>query len=261
VAAARRGQFLEPVGLPHVPRDAGRAVLLQAEGAPECDWRIWLRREFFQLPDWLAWECFGEGNGAATLEAFRRRLDNLRERNRLGGTGGLSQIVCIVLVQAVFFPPEEWIPQPADWATRNLRYTRYDLTVVCRSTQPPSSGSGARVRQVLNTALMTALSGMALSEARRDREFWGRLVESAVGAHLANAASAGECEVFYLPDRDAEVDFVVRAGKGGHGHRSEEQARARGSRAWPPSELRCQRRGSWWSAQTACLLRISCAGP
>jgi predicted AAA+ superfamily ATPase len=67
--------------------------------------------------------------------------------------------------------------------------------------------------QVLNTALMTAPSGMAFSEARRDREFWGRLVESAVGAHLANAAAARECEVFYWRDRNAEVDFVVRASK------------------------------------------------
>ena len=67
--------------------------------------------------------------------------------------------------------------------------------------------------QVLNTALMTAPSGMAFSEARRDGEFWGRLVESAVGAHLANAAAAGDCEVFYWRDRNAEVDFVVRAGK------------------------------------------------
>lgn len=90
---------------------------------------------FSRLPDWLAWECFGEGNGAGTFEDFKRRLDSLRERNRLRGAGGLSQIGCIVLVQAVFFPPEEWIPQPADWATRNLRYTRYDLT----------TGEGARI--------------------------------------------------------------------------------------------------------------------
>jgi putative restriction endonuclease len=87
------------------------------------------------LPDWLAWECFGQGNGAATFEDFKRRLDTLRERNRLRGAGGLSQIGCIVLVQAVFFTPEQWIPQPADWAVRNLRYTRYDLTI----------GEGARI--------------------------------------------------------------------------------------------------------------------
>jgi hypothetical protein len=67
--------------------------------------------------------------------------------------------------------------------------------------------------QVFNTALMTAQSGMTLKEARGDREFWGRLTESAVGAYLANAATTGVCEVFYWRDRDKEVDFVVRAGR------------------------------------------------
>ena len=67
--------------------------------------------------------------------------------------------------------------------------------------------------QVLNTALMTAQSGLSLADARRDGAFWGRLVESAVGGHLANAAAAGICEVFYWRERSHEVDFVVRAGK------------------------------------------------
>ena len=67
--------------------------------------------------------------------------------------------------------------------------------------------------QVLDTALLSALSGYTFEEARADREFWGRLVESAVGAHLANAAAAGECELFYWRDRNREVDFVVRAGR------------------------------------------------
>lgn len=67
--------------------------------------------------------------------------------------------------------------------------------------------------QVFNTALMTAQSGPTAEEARVDREFWGRLVESAVGAHLANAAAAGKCELFYWRDRNREVDFVVRSGR------------------------------------------------
>lgn len=67
--------------------------------------------------------------------------------------------------------------------------------------------------QVLNTALMTAPSALTLAEARRDGELWGRLVESAVGAHLANAAATGTCELFYWRDRNREVDFVVRAGR------------------------------------------------
>ena len=67
--------------------------------------------------------------------------------------------------------------------------------------------------QVLNTALMTAQSGLTPKEARDDHEFWGRLVESAVGAQLANAAAAGECELFYWREGNMEVDFVVKSGK------------------------------------------------
>ena len=67
--------------------------------------------------------------------------------------------------------------------------------------------------QVLNTALMTAQTGLTLKEARADREFWGRLTESAVGAYLANAAASGGMEVFYWRDRNKEVDFILRAGR------------------------------------------------
>lgn len=67
--------------------------------------------------------------------------------------------------------------------------------------------------QVMNTALMTALSGLSPDDARMDTEFRGRLVESAVGAHLANAAAAGTCDLFYWREQSREVDFVVRAGQ------------------------------------------------
>ena len=75
-----------------------------------------------------------------------------------------------------------------------------------------SRGSSPKL-QVLNTALLTAPSGLTLAEARSDGEFWGRLVESAVGAHLANAAAAGECALFYWRERGHEVDFIVKAGR------------------------------------------------
>jgi predicted AAA+ superfamily ATPase len=75
-----------------------------------------------------------------------------------------------------------------------------------------SRGSSPKL-QVLNTALMTAVSGYTLAEARADREFWGRLVESAVGAHLANAAMRGEYALHYWRERNHEVDFVVKAGR------------------------------------------------
>lgn len=74
-----------------------------------------------------------------------------------------------------------------------------------------SRGSSPKL-QVFNTALMTVTSGMTPEEAQSDREFRGRLVESAIGAHLANAAAVGECELFYWRDRGREVDFVIRSG-------------------------------------------------
>jgi predicted AAA+ superfamily ATPase len=75
-----------------------------------------------------------------------------------------------------------------------------------------SRGSSPKL-QVFNTALLSAQSGLTPAEARADREFWGRLTESAVGAHLANAAACGVCELFYWREGNREVDFVLRAGR------------------------------------------------
>ncbi len=63
--------------------------------------------------------------------------------------------------------------------------------------------------QVLNTALMSASSKRTFKEARTDPEFWGHVVESAIGAHLANAALMGTCELCYWRDGRHEVDFVI----------------------------------------------------
>jgi predicted AAA+ superfamily ATPase len=78
--------------------------------------------------------------------------------------------------------------------------------------QARQRGSSPKL-QVLNTALMTAQAGLTLTEARADLEFWGRLTESAVGAHLANAAASGACQLHYWRDRNREVDFAVKAGR------------------------------------------------
>jgi predicted AAA+ superfamily ATPase len=81
------------------------------------------------------------------------------------------------------------------------------------------SGDAARRRgsspklQAMNTGLITAFSGLSPKEAERDSQFWGRLVESAVGAHLVNAVAEDGIEVFYWRDRNREVDFVVRSGR------------------------------------------------
>lgn len=75
-----------------------------------------------------------------------------------------------------------------------------------------SRGSSPKL-QVFNTALLTARCGLTPDEARADREFWGRLTESAVGAHLVNAAASGTCELFYWRESNREVDFVLKKGR------------------------------------------------
>ena len=81
------------------------------------------------------------------------------------------------------------------------------------SPEPLRQRASSPKLQVLNTALLTAQVPIAFAEARRTPEFWGRLVESAVGAHLVNSGAGTMAEVFYWRERGREVDFVVRLGK------------------------------------------------
>src|SRR5690606_9619633 len=80
--------------------------------------------------------------------------------------------------------------------------------------------AGQRVRQrasspkwmVHDTALLTAPSGITLAQARKDIALWGRITESAIGAHLLHGARDEGYEVYYWRDGDKEVDFVVKRG-------------------------------------------------
>lgn len=66
---------------------------------------------------------------------------------------------------------------------------------------------------VLNTALMTASLPVPPGKIREDAELWGRLVETAVGAHLANASPVEDIGVYYWRERNREVDFVLERGE------------------------------------------------
>ena len=62
-----------------------------------------------------------------------------------------------------------------------------------------------------NTALVAAQLTQDFAAVRENGELWGRLVESAVGAHLLNTAPPG-MEITYWRERNREVDFVLRYG-------------------------------------------------
>ncbi|MDE2783754.1 MAG: ATP-binding protein [Gemmatimonadota bacterium] len=66
---------------------------------------------------------------------------------------------------------------------------------------------------VLNTALMTARLTRSFDEVRADHTMWGRLVESAVGAHLHNTAGH-TADLYHWREAMHEFDFVLSRGLG-----------------------------------------------
>ena len=64
---------------------------------------------------------------------------------------------------------------------------------------------------VLNTALMTAPLKRSFDGIRADRTLWGRIVESAVGAHLHNTAGR-KASLYHWREGPDEVDFVLSRG-------------------------------------------------
>jgi predicted AAA+ superfamily ATPase len=66
--------------------------------------------------------------------------------------------------------------------------------------------------QVLNPALMSAELGLTRQRLEEDPLLRGRVVESAIGAHLANVCVAHGYELFYWRAGRDEVDFVVQDG-------------------------------------------------
>ena len=61
---------------------------------------------------------------------------------------------------------------------------------------------------VLNAALMSSATPYTFAQAQADRSYWGRLVESTVGAHLCNTARPNE-DISYWRESPHEVDFVI----------------------------------------------------
>ncbi|MFP4025177.1 MAG: ATP-binding protein [Thiohalospira sp.] len=68
--------------------------------------------------------------------------------------------------------------------------------------------------QVFNNALLSAQQTDTLSDILEKPNDWGRIVESAVGAHLINQSVREQYNVYYWRDRNDEVDFILeRQGK------------------------------------------------
>lgn len=75
-------------------------------------------------PARLAWDAFGEKNGAASFEAMASRVaryakDTARAQHRVG---------CIMVASPVFFADADLVAQPRDWQRNVVSGAGYDLT-------------------------------------------------------------------------------------------------------------------------------------
>ena len=82
------------------------------------------------------------------------------------------------------------------------------LTSITKYARDPFKRGGTPKFQVLNTGLMSATHTLSLEEAKRSPAYWGRLAESAVGAHLINT-SHPNASLHYWRHNGYEVDFVM----------------------------------------------------
>lgn len=63
--------------------------------------------------------------------------------------------------------------------------------------------------QVYNSALLTAQDELSYEKAVLDPKAWGRLTESAIGAHLLNNAITKGYKVYYWREKNDEVDYIL----------------------------------------------------
>jgi putative restriction endonuclease len=91
---------------------------------------------FSTLPVSMAWQVYGQANGAVSYGDMRERL--LRIRQRFDMSTDPKQdfwIGCILVNQPLFFDESEWVRMPDDFAGPIVQGKRYDLT----------SGEGERI--------------------------------------------------------------------------------------------------------------------
>lgn len=80
--------------------------------------------------------------------------------------------------------------------------------------------SGSEIRQrssspkflSLNNALITSQSQFNFKEAKLNTDFWGRLIENAVGSHLYSATIGTKLKLMYWREGSYEVDFILQNG-------------------------------------------------
>lgn len=195
---------------------------------------------FAEMRDAFAWDLdrylfFGGYPGAAPLVEDERRwanyiLDSLIETTLSRDILVLTRVDKPALLRQLFQLGTEYSAQVLSYtkmlgqlqdagnATTLAHYLKLLEGAGLLMGLQKYSGSAVRQRGsspkllAMNTALITALAGRASEETHRNPDLWGRLVESAVGAHLVNGLTGAGVQVLYWREGNREVDYVIRRG-------------------------------------------------
>jgi putative restriction endonuclease len=106
------------------------------------------------LPCSLAWEAFGETNGAANLTEMRARIMRYRDVDASDRTD--FQIGCRILTQAFFKREDEWLPVPDSWSKNIVAFKTYST----------DSEDGQRLWEWAHGAITDPISGFAETSPR-----------------------------------------------------------------------------------------------
>jgi putative restriction endonuclease len=99
---------------------------------------------FSHLPCSLAWEAFGQMNGAPTFAEMRRRIEKYR---RIPPQPHEDYTIgCIILTSPFFFERPDWISVPSDFSLNIVQGKGYDLR----------SGEGQQLWEQCRLAIRTA---------------------------------------------------------------------------------------------------------
>ena len=83
---------------------------------------------------------------------------------------------------------------------------------------PKFCGDQSRMRasipkfQVYNNALKTVYVDLKFDEAVRNPKVWGRIFESAIGAHIACNTFTSGYQAYYWRENNQEVDYIIKSG-------------------------------------------------
>lgn len=88
------------------------------------------------VPVTLAWEIFGQGNGASTLAELRDLLGPLAK-----DSSSLREIGCQVIANPFFLQPVDWLANPPGWSSNIVRGKMYE------SSQPDGAAIWSHIQR------------------------------------------------------------------------------------------------------------------